>query len=129
MKYSYYQISKNLLYFLLILCATNITIAGEGEKPDFKIMNSIDHANHVFSDGNKNYLVIFKDYYKKEVSAYLEVPKILPGYAFVSHQCFLDAKYDEKIIAYVKNDPKKEKWNDVRFAWIMDIPNKSIESV
>lgn len=129
MKNRYYLITRKSLVFLTMFCIPIFSTANENVKPDFSKMKSIDHANRVFTDGNKNFLVYFKNYYKKEASFYLEVPRLTQGYHYVSDQCVLDGSPNEKIIAYVKIDPKQEKWKDVRHAWIVDISSSSIITV
>jgi hypothetical protein len=121
--------TTQLLLVVAVSCFATVAAASEDKQPDFSQMKAIDHANRIYSDGINNYLVVFENYYQKEVSAYVKVPKLLPGYSFISHQCVLDDNQDDKITAFVKIDLTEERRKDVRYAWIVDTATSSIVSV
>ncbi len=125
--YTLYKMSQALLgVFLTILSPL---LLGDSDVPDFKMMEPIDHANLVYSDENKNYLVIFKDYNERKAAVFVEVPRRKPGFEYVSGQCTIDKKYNENITALVKTDKKLEKWQVVQRAWIVDREAAKITSV
>ena len=127
MENNYYL--RKLLLFVALYSFSVFATASSNIKPDFSKMKGIDHAGRVYTNGSKNYLVIFKNYYKKEVSAYAEVPILIPEYHYISEQCALDGKFNVKITAYVKLDLKQEKWKEVRHAWLVDASTSSIMTI
>lgn len=117
---------------LLVCLLFSIPFVGVGSEkasPDFKNMKPIDHANRIYSDGSKNYLVLFKDYYAKEADTFVEVPRPISGYSFISGQCGLNDVYDENITALVKVDLRIKKWRDVLNAWVVNPEAKTIKSI
>ena len=117
------------MLLLAVIFASPVATANEDRKPDFSKMKAIDHANRIYSDGSHNYLVIFENYYRKEVSNYVKVPALVAGFSYISHQCNLDDSQNDKITAYVRIDATQERWTDVRHAWIVDKDSSSISAV
>lgn len=103
----------------ILLLVLPVLSGAETELANIASMHPIDNGNTVYSDGEKAFLVIFSDFYKKKVSAFREVrPKA--GYQFVSGQCYQNGRFDESIVALVKPERDKEKWIDVAGAWVVD---------
>lgn len=124
-----YHFILKISFFLTLCFVSILSSATEPTKPNFSKMKVVDHANRILTDEKKYYLVIYRNFYKKELKAYVEVPKLLPGYSYVSQQCTLDDKYNAKITAIVKIDLNLEKWKDVRNAWLVDISSSSIATL